>query len=207
MLYSGLHSLMLPWAVMVVIGQVDKLPGNYAAQIKDVDEIYRSMRQSQPIAQWRTATVRSRYQSILKSAGNDAAVEEAIRVRLASVTRDDQAAQAARMIESVLAESHRRDADVAAVKRRIAAAGRSHTRGYSAVGYLQPSSEQVSGHKLFLLIGKDGSTIAYLDIPPGLDIEPLLAHRVGVRGEPHFSEDLGSRLITVRDVETMDLRR
>jgi hypothetical protein len=30
---------------------------------------------------------------------------------------------------------------------------------------------------------------------------------VGVRGEPHFSEDLGSRLITVREVETADLRR
>jgi hypothetical protein len=207
MLHSRLHSLMLPWAMLALIGQVENLPGNLAAQIKDVDEIHRSMRQSQPIAQWQTATVRSRYQSILKSAGNDAAVEEAIRGRLASVTRDEQAAQAARTIESVLAESHRRDADVAAVKRRIAAAGRSHARGYSAVGYIQPSSEQVSGHKLFLLIGKDGSTIAYLDIPPGLDIEPLLAHRVGVRGEPHFSEDLGSRLITVRDVETLDLRR
>jgi hypothetical protein len=57
------------------------------------------------------------------------------------------------------------------------------------------------------LIGSDGSTLAYLDIPPGLDIDPLLAQRVGVRGDPHFNEDLGTRLITVRDVETMDPRR
>jgi len=126
---------------------------------------------------------------------------------LASVTRDEQAAQAARMIESVLALSHRRDAEVAQVKRRVAAAGQSHARGYSAVGYIQPSAQQVSGRKLFLLIGNDGSTVAYLDIPPGLDIEPLLARRVGVRGDPHFNEDLGSRLIAVRDVETMDSRR
>jgi hypothetical protein len=90
---------------------------------------------------------------------------------------------------------------------RVTAAGQSHARAYSAVGYIQPSSEQVSGHKLFLLIGADGSTLAYLDIPPGLDINPHLAHRVGVRGEPHFNEDLGSRLITVSDVETMDSRQ
>jgi hypothetical protein len=126
---------------------------------------------------------------------------------LALLTRVDQAAQAARTIESVLAESHRRDGDVALVKTRIAAAGGLHARAYSAVGYIQPSAEEVSGRKLFLLIDRDGSTVAYLDIPPGLDIEPLLAHRVGVRGDPHFNEDLGSRLITVRDVETMNSRR
>jgi hypothetical protein len=186
---------------------LENLPADYAAAIKGVDDTHRSMRLSEPIAQWRTETMRSRYQTILKSASNNPAVEEAIRARLALLTRDDQAAQAARTIESVLAESHRRDGDVALVKRRIAAAGGLHARAYSAVGYIQPSAEEVSGRKLFLLIGKDGSTVAYLDIPPGLDIEPLLAHRVGVRGDPHFNEDLGSRLITVRDVETMDSRR
>ena len=186
---------------------LEKVPANYAAAIKGVDDTHRSMRLSQPIAQWRTETVRSRYLSILKSAGNNPSVEEAIRGRLALLTGDEQAAQAARTIESVLAESHRRDGDVAEVKRRIAAAGELHARAYSAVGYIQPSAEQVSGRKLFLLIGKDGATIAYLDVPPGLDIQPLLAHRVGIRGDPHFNEDLGSRLITVRDVETMDSRR
>jgi hypothetical protein len=186
---------------------LDNLPANYAAAIKAVDDTHRSIRLSLPIAQWQTETMRSRYQSILKGAGNNPSVEEAIRRRLALLTRDEQAAQAARTIESVLAESHRRDGDVALVKRRIAAAGRLHARAFSAVGYIQPSAEQVSGRKLFLLIDKDGSTIAYLDIPPGLEIEPFLAHRVGVRGDPHFNEDLGSRLISVRDVETMDSRR
>ena len=65
----------------------------------------------------------------------------------------------------------------------------------------------IDGRKLYVLIGKDGSTLAYLDIPPGLDIDPLLAHRVGVRGQPHFNEDLGTRLITVRDVEKLESRR
>jgi hypothetical protein len=186
---------------------LEHLPATYAAAIKAVDDTHRSMRLSVPIVQWQTESVRSRYQSILKSAGNDPAVEEAIRRRLASLSRDEQAAEAARTIESVLAESHRHDRDVAALKRRLAAASQTHTRAYSAVGYIQPSAEEASGRKLYLLIGKDGSTIAYLDIPPGLDIAPHLAHRVGVRGDPHFNEDLGSRLITVRDVETMDSRR
>ncbi len=65
----------------------------------------------------------------------------------------------------------------------------------------------IDGRKLYVLIAKDGSTVAYLDIPPGLDIDPLVAHRVGVRGEPHFNEDLGTRLITVRDLETIGARR
>ncbi len=185
----------------------EHLPANYAAAMKSVDELRHSMRLGEPIAQWRTESLRSSYKSILKRAGNDPVVEQAISRRLAAVTRDEQAAQAARTIESILAESRRRDGDVAALKKRVTTAGLSHVRAYSAVGYIQPSAEQVSGRKLFLLIGKDGSTVAYLDIPPGLDINPHLAQRVGVRGDPHFDEDLGSRLITVRDLEAMDSRQ
>ena len=77
----------------------------------------------------------------------------------------------------------------------------------SARGYVQASTEMIDGRKLYVLIASDGSTIAYLDVPPGLDIDPLLAHRIGVRGEPHFNEDLGTRLITVRDVEKLEPRR
>ncbi len=65
----------------------------------------------------------------------------------------------------------------------------------------------VDGHKVYVLIGKDGATLAYLDVPPGLDIEPMIAHRVGVRGEPHYNEGLGTRVITVRDVENVETRR
>jgi hypothetical protein len=183
------------------------VPAKLAAEIKAVDEMHRSIRAKQPIAQWRLESVRSRYQTILKGAGNDPAVEEALRLRLAGVTRDEQAAQAARTIETILEESHRRDREVAQAKRRVASAGRKRARAYSAVGYVQPSSQNIEGRKLFVLIGNDGSTVAYLDIPPGLDMDPLLAHKVGVRGDPHFSEDLGTRLITVRDVESIETKR
>ncbi len=52
----------------------------------------------------------------------------------------------------------------------------------------------IDGRKLYVLIANDGSTSAYLDVPPGLDIDPLLAKRVGVRGAAHFNEDLGAAL-------------
>jgi hypothetical protein len=123
------------------------------------------------------------------------------------VAQDEEAAGAARTIEMLLAQSRRRDAVVAQVKRRLAAKGRSHARSYSAVGYVQSSAHSLEGRKLYALLGSDGSTLAFLDIPPGLDIDPVLAQRVGVRGESHYSEDLGTQLITVRDIERMDLRR
>lgn len=178
-----------------------------AREIQVSDEVYESLKRGKPPAQWELNGVRSRLEAVLKSSGSDPRVEEAVRVRLARVTRDEQAAKAARTIESILAESHRRDREVAVERKRIAAVGRSKRRTFSAVGYMQASTEKVDGRKLFVLIGKDGSTVAYLDIPPGLDIERMVAHRVGVRGEPHFNEDLGARLITVRDLEAVDTRR
>ena len=150
--------------------------------------------------------MRSSYQAILKKAGDDPAVDEAVRAA-SRLTRDEQAASDARTIESILIESHRRDQDVAVERRRVTAAARSHVRAYSARGFVQASTEIIDGRKLYVLIANDGSTVAYLDIPPGLDIDPLLAHRVGVRGAPHYNEDLGARLITVRDVEQLDPRR
>ncbi len=65
----------------------------------------------------------------------------------------------------------------------------------------------VDGRKLYALVGKSGSTLAFLDVPPGLEINPMLAHRVGVRGVMHYSEDLSCRLITVREIETVESRR
>jgi hypothetical protein len=203
-----MHPIVLSWISVVILGQpMGSIPSPLAAEIKTVDEMHRAIRINQSIAQWRLEPVRSSYQVILKKAGNDPTVEEAIRARLGHVTRDEQAAKAARTIENILAASHRRDEDVAVEKGRVAAAGRLHARAYSARGFVQASTEMIDGRKLYVLIANDGSTIAYLDVPPGLDIDPLLSQRVGVRGAPHFNEDLGARLITVRDVEKLEPRR
>jgi hypothetical protein len=143
----------------------------------------------------------------LKRVGHDPAVEKDIRMRLAGISRQEHAAEAARTIQTILAQSHRRDLEITQVKRRIAAVGRSRAHAYNAVGFMQPSVERVDGRKLYVLIAKNGSTVAYLDIPPGLDPDPLVARRVGVRGDPHYNEDLGVRLITVHDIESIEATR
>ena len=187
--------------------QPTPLPAEIASELERIDATYRAILASQPMEQWRFETVRVDYQALLKRAGDRLEVEEAIRNRLAGLTRNEQAAQAARTIESILARSHRRDGEVVQMRKRLAQLERARARAYDAVGFVQPSARRVDGHKVFALIGGDGSTIAYLDIPPGLDPKPLLARRVGIRGQAHFSEDLGTRLITVRDMEGIEARR
>jgi hypothetical protein len=186
---------------------VENLPPDVASEIASVEAMHRGILADQPIEQWRFDTVRARYQAILKRAGSNPAVEEAIRVRLARVTRNEQAAQATRTIRSILARSHRLDGEVAEAKRRLAAAGKPRWRAYTAVGLIKPSARLVDGRPLFSLIGTDGSTTAYLDVPAGLDVEALVTRRVGVRGTSHYNEDLGARLITVRDIEAVETRR
>jgi hypothetical protein len=182
-------------------------PPELASELQRLDATHRTIIASQPIEHWRFEPVRLGYQALLKRNGDRADLEEEIRTRLARLTQHEQAAQAARAIESILAKSHRRDQEVAQVRQRVAQLERTRARAFDAVGFVQPSARKVDGHKVFTLIGKDGSTIAYLDIPPGLDPRPLLARRVGIRGQAHYSEDLGTRLITVRDMERIEAKR
>jgi hypothetical protein len=183
------------------------LPSQIKSQIDQLDSMQRAIVGDQPIDQWRFEAVRAGYQALLKRAGSDPAVEEAVRTRLARLTQYEQAAKSARTIREILEKSHRRDRQVAKVERKLADAERPRARPYNAVGFVQPSARKVDGHKLYALIGADGSTLAYLDVPPGIDVDPLFSRRIGVRGEAHYSEDLGTRLITVRDLESIESKR
>jgi hypothetical protein len=185
----------------------EDLPPGIASEIAQVDAMHRAILSGQPIEQWHFETVRARYQAILKRAGASAQAEEVIRERLARLTRHEQAAGSARTIQTILARSHRRDSKVAAAEGRHSATGTVHARAFTAEGLVKPTANMVDGRRLYSLIGADGQTVAYLDVPPGLDIEPLMTRRIGVRGATHYSEDLGARLITVRDVEAIDTRR
>ncbi|HKM57056.1 MAG TPA: hypothetical protein VJY33_26865 [Isosphaeraceae bacterium] len=182
-------------------------PVEISAELDRLGGMHRAIVASQPIEQWHFETVRAGYQALLKQVGDRLDLEDTLRARLARVTEHEQAARAARTIEEILARSHRRDSEVAAVRRDLAQVERTRARAYDAVGFIQPSARTVDGHRVFALIGRKGSTIAYLDIPPGLDPAPLLAQRVGVRGQSHFKEDLGTRLITVRDLESVEARK
>jgi len=77
-------------------------------------------------------------------------------------------------------------------------------RPYDAEGLFQPSARKVNGQKVFALIGPEGTTQAYLDVPAGLDAAPLLARRVGVRGDILYSDSLRARLISVRDLDPLE---
>ena len=181
-------------------------PPGASAELQRLDAITQAILASQPIEQWRFETVRAGYQDLLKRADDHLDLEETLRTRLNRLTRYEQAARSARTIESILAKSHRRDAEVAALRKDLAQLERTRARSFDAIGFIQPSARKVDGHKVFALIGGKGSTIAYLDMPPGLDPQRFLAHRIGVRGQTHFNEDLGTRLITVRDMENVEAR-
>ena len=92
-------------------------PPGVSAELQRIDGIYQVIIASQPIEQWRFETVRAGYQALLKRAGDQLELEEALRTRLNRLTQHEQAARAARTIESILAKSHRRDSEVAAVRK------------------------------------------------------------------------------------------
>ena len=77
-------------------------------------------------------------------------------------------------------------------------------RPYDAEGLMQPSARKINGQKVFALIGPEGTTQAYLEVPAGLDASPLLSRRVGVRGEIQYSDSLRARLISVRDLDPLE---
>ena len=95
----------------------------------------------------------------------------------------------------------------AAFLRRLAHAEQPLERPYDAEGLVQPSSRMVGGQKVFALIGPEGTTLAYLDLPAGLDASHLVARRVGVRGSIPYDEDLRARLIAVEDIDPLERRR
>jgi hypothetical protein len=186
---------------------VDTLPPAFASEIKSIDAERQGIVAGAPIERWRFDRVQARYQALLKKGSAEPAVAEAIRLRLARLGQLEEAAKAAATIETILARSHRRDREVVEVRRRLKTATARRSRAYEAMGYMQTSAQNVDGQKLFVLIGKNGKTVAFLRIPPGLDPDPMLARKVGVRGDAHYDEELQSRLITVRTLEPIETRR
>ncbi len=176
-----------------------------AAAIAEIESIHRAILRGS-IEQWRLDEVRQRYEVLLKSV-TDSTSGNAIRAQLDEVARHEAIAADARQIETLLARSRRRDGMVALYERRLADAQQPRARPYNLVGLIQASSRKVGGQKVFALIGRDGLTQAYLDIPPGIDVKGLMTHRVGVRGAVHFDETLRSRVISVRELEALDVER
>ena len=135
----------------------------------------RSIMAEGPIERWQFDTVRTRYKRPVE---NQRQVIPRLKRPFVSAWHGyalEQASKAARTIQTILAESHRRDREVAELERQLRStpAGRARSRAYQAVGFMQPSAQKVDGRKVFVLIGKNGATVAFLDIPPGPRPRPV----------------------------------
>ena len=177
------------------------LPREVSAELAGIDAAHRAVVSRRRVADWRFEAERARTQAILKRSGDDPRVGEAVSARLKRLDRDEQTAAAARDFEKALARMRALDAEVAAAEKRLAGTSSPRAGGYAATGFMKPSNQFVDGRKLYALLGDDGKTLAFLDVPPGLEIEPMTTVKVGVRGRAHFDQDLGAPLITVRELE------
>jgi len=155
-----------------------------------------------PLESWQLGPVRDAYRELLRRQSGPAA-RAAVQARLDQVDRQLRLAAEARSFLAVVDLSRRRDTQLAEIPAGDESSSRPKRETYDARGLLQPSSREAGGQRLFALIGADGATIAYLDIPPGLDPTPLVGHRVGVRGAIHFDEELNARLFAVKDLDDL----
>jgi hypothetical protein len=158
---------------------------------------------SGPVESWQLEPVRRGYEALLKRA-TDPRTGRILNARLERVASQSEMARSAQKVQTLLDQGRNVDAEVALVMRTLDALERPSRRPFLAEGQIQASSRQVEGRRVFALIGKEGNTIGYLDVPPGLDLKRLAAKRVGVRGLARYNEDLGNRLIAVRDIEALD---
>jgi hypothetical protein len=155
------------------------------------------------IEKWNLRPIESAYEEILKGS-TEQADRRAVERGLGILRKQARAAEAAARLAKLLGASRARDGQVDEVRRDSRAAGRAIEGDFDATGLLQTSSRLLEGRRVYALLGEDGTVSAYLALPPGLVIDPLLSHRVGVRGEGRFDEGLGKRLILVQDVERLE---
>jgi len=178
------------------------VPPQIAAEVARIEASHRAILLG-PVENWQFTPVVERYQALLKRVSDPDAVQ-AIETRLQVVSQHQEAASSIRSLDEILARSRRRDHLLALEIRRLSHAAERRERPYDAEGMVQASSKQVDGQRVFALIGPEGTTLAYLNIPAGLDPAPFVTRRVGVRGSARYDEKLRARLIAVQDLDPLD---
>lgn len=193
---------------LALLGPLGAFPGSeLEGDLKRIDGMILAITTEWPIERWDFQAAREECLAILDRAQGDSSLEAGARARLADIERYQRAAESARRFVSIVGESHERDDQVARVSRALEVAASQRRRAYDAIGFAQPSARLVKGRRVYALIGREGSAVAYLEIPPGLDPEPLMSRRVGVRGRARFDGELGARVIAVSDMEALEARR
>lgn len=176
-------------------------------ELRRVDGMLLAETTGQPVEKWRLGAIREAYEALAKQAGEDAERRRAVELRLDQVARYERASKAAQGFVEAASRSRDLDSGFEKIERKLADVERERSRAFDAVGFIQPSARMVQGRKLFALIGREGTVAAYLDVPPGVDPEPLTARRVGIRGQSHYNAELKARLISVRDLVNLEPRR
>jgi hypothetical protein len=178
------------------------LPTEIAAEVARIEAEHRAVLGG-AVEGWRLEPIRARYESLLKRAADPGSIA-ALHERLDLVGRHEEIARSARTFQTLLDRSRRRDLAVVMTRRQLAELDRPQRRPFAAEGLVQPSSRQVDGHRVYALIGPEGTPVAYLDVPPGLDARAVLSRRAGVRGSVRYNESLGARLIAVKELEPLE---
>jgi hypothetical protein len=172
--------------------------------LKRVDAMLLAETTGQPVEKWRLGPIREAYETLVKA---DPARSRAVDERLKRLEGFEHASKAAQAFVDAAVKARDLDDDFDRMERKLADAERERSRAFDAVGFIQPSSRMLEGRKLFALIGREGSVVAYLDVPPGLDPDALTARRVGVRGRSGYDAELKARLIAVRDLIDLEGKR
>lgn len=173
-------------------------PGEVDADLAQIEAAVRDATRG-PVHEWHLEAVRRQSRAILDRAGSSPALS----AKVEQVERLQDMAEAARRFQAVVDRGRARDREVSA--NRVPAARFEDEPGpYVGRGLVQASSRTTDGRKLYALIGRDGRTQAYLDVPPGLDIAAQVGTRVGVRGQATYDATLRARLIKVRDLDPLD---
>lgn len=193
----------LPMALATIGPRIDikRLGPSEASMLRAVEDEHRAILR-QAIDRWHLERVRVGYQDV-RSRVTDAQAGTALEARLSLIERQSAAAAVARSLERRLEQSRDLDRELGAAEQAIAEAFPETATPFDAVGLVQPSSRLVDGQRVFALVGADGRTTAYLRFPPGVLRNDATAQRVGVRGTSRYDETLQTRVIEVRELESL----
>ncbi len=204
------ESMLLPGAVDAALSMTSFVPGEGAVRVEVESELARLAALERamvrkPIDEWDFRPILNALDNLIATT-SDAKAQALLKPRRARVAARLEAEEASRSIERVIERGRRRDRELAALLRDEELGPRPTARPFLARGLVQPSSREINGERVYALIGDDGKTVAYLKIPPGLEVGPQMSKRVGVRGKLSYDEDLRARLIAVEDLIPLDRR-
>jgi hypothetical protein len=174
-----------------------------AAALRQVEAEHRAVLR-QPLDRWKFQRVRGLYQRVAEST-TDGTARGIARGRLDQIQRQQAAADSARRVQALLAQGEPNIAlGVTALEGTPRnRKGPASPLAYDARGMLQPSTRMVEGRPVYSLIGDEGTAVAYLRFPPGLDATDCLGRDVGVRGPTHYDADLRARVVNVQELEPL----